>query len=40
MKGVGILIKIIIDTLMEHEQENTIQKETQDIKLPKTKNAT
>ncbi len=26
MKGVGTLIKIGIHTLMEHEQENTIQK--------------
>ena len=26
MKGVRTLIKIRVDTLMEHEQENTIQK--------------
>jgi hypothetical protein len=34
MKGVGTLIKIGIHTLMEHEQESTIQKIKEDNKLP------
>ena len=41
MKGVGTLIKIKIHTQMEHEQENSIQKELkQDNKLPNTINST
>ncbi len=33
MKGVGTLIKIGIHTLMEHEQENMIQKIKEDKKF-------
>ena len=38
MKGVCTLIKIGVDTLMEYEQENTIQKKIQDNKLPNRRN--
>ena len=38
MKGVGTLIKIGLHTLMEHEEENTIQIIKEDNKLPNTRN--
>ena len=38
MKRVGILIKIKIYTLIEHEQENIIPKEKTRFKLPNTRN--
>ena len=38
MKGVGTLLKIRIHTLMEHEQEDIIQKIQQHNKLTNTRN--